>query len=176
MKLVPNDSAKMLVKENCELIHQFIIEHLDGLDKQQLLESLNIRIEQYEGNQNLSAGEIKVSKDYWDPLITLYKDALMIELADPYWQGWSFNQLRLLVLFHELSHMVILLSDIEGNMPFFKSKDNIFWIDPEEETLCNVMAERFLRRNGFFSNVKNVYFSPDGPNELLKNQRKMKRS
>ena len=158
MKILANETAKELVEEHHDLIYNFIVEHLGGSDKQDLLENLNIRIEQQKGNREISPGICSVKEDFYNPVIILYEEGLKAELPETHFWGCTFDQLRMHVLFHELSHLVIWLSDIEGNMSFFKSDEARN--DPKEEAICNSLAERYLKLNGFLSDLRCVYCDP----------------
>jgi hypothetical protein len=158
MKIVANDSAKDLVEEHYDLIYKFITEHLGGSGKVDLLENLTIRIEQQKGNREIAPGYCKVGEDIYNPLIILYEDAIKAELPETYFWGCTFDQFRMHVLFHELSHLVNWLSDSEGNKTFFKS--NELQKDSPEESVSNELAERYLRLNGFLGDLRCVYCDP----------------
>lgn len=157
MKIVANDSAKELVEEHHDLIYKFITEHLGGSNKEDLLENLIIRIEQQKGNREI-AGLCKVGEDVYNPLIVLYEEGIKAELPETYFWGCTFDQFRMHILFHKLSLMVNRLSDIEGNSSYFKSDE--LRKEPAEESMCNVLAERYLRLNGFLGDLRCVYCDP----------------
>lgn len=162
VNIIPNDSANLFVAPFKNLIERFIIEHLDGPDKNNIINKLNLRIELCKEDQDYTPGKMTIDEDYLSPLIYIYEGGLEVEYQHFFRKGWSFDQFRLQVLFHELSHMVLHLSDIEGIMPLFKSDSNESHFDADVERLCNVMAERYLRRTGYLGDsANNLYFAPE---------------
>lgn len=149
MKLIPNESMKIITKRYSKHIRYFVKINLKNPSH---YDALNVSLDYFEISEkdDMDCGRITMNSDYLYPKIRLFKNGIDHLHYNYFHFKYTRRNTDLLVLFHELTHLFIALNDCENRKWFFEDPTAVI-DDQEEEDMCNEMAERYLRENGLIS-------------------------
>lgn len=156
MVIVPNTFFREITERYYPFIYKFIESNLNE-NAIKHFSNLEISIDLVKEIEDNPPGQFSMDRNYLHPHISLGCMGLKHEYRD-FWRskGGSLREIYLLVLFHELAHIVLVLNYLD----FYEEwlADDTSLCDPEIERNCNYLAEKFLRDNQLISTDRPACF------------------
>jgi len=152
VNIILNPLARKLSEENiCHLIDNFISDNLCSVSREKFYYNLSLKIGVVTGKLSDSAGKC-VAKDgrfglFHISLSLRGMKRFECEIKRLVYE-LSPEDFKLLILFHEVAHVIWMLNYHEIYEPFVMSKEAVVEepFHPDEENWCNQQAERFLMK------------------------------